>query len=209
MISCQSIIVTKRLRFCGLIFVSVFILSLAYAAPSSSVLASVASELHQTLVEDQEMGVFEKERSLCSSKLMFTADINYLLLDPIIKQGEDEELYVHSTVRNLGVDVLGAYRSKATLCDMVAAELQAVVERMELDLVLEPEVGEDGKIIYNPLFTKIVLLDLAINNPDAPKWVEKWLEQFINTKLEEILSSKMAFEISERIFAKVKDKILH
>jgi len=104
---------------------------------------------------------------------------------------------------------MGGYRSKATLCDMVAAELQAHVDRMELDLVLEPEVDDDGKLIYNPLFTKIELFDLAINNPHAPAWVERWLEQFINTKVEELLSSKTAFEVSERLFAKVKDKILH
>ncbi len=164
---------------------------------------------HATPVEDQEMGVFEEEAALCSSKLVFTADINYLLLDPIIKQGDDEELFVHSTVRSLNVDVMGGYRSKATLCDMVAAELQAHVDRMELDLVLEPEVDDDGKLIYNPLFTKIELFDLAINNPHAPAWVERWLEQFINTKVEELLSSKTAFEVSERLFAKVKDKILH
>ena len=159
-------------------------------------------------VEDQDMGEFEEEGLLCSQKFMFTADINYLLLDPVIEQGDDEELFVHSTIRNLGVDVLGAYRSKATLCDMVAAELSAVVDRMELDLVLEPEVDDSGKLIYNPLFTKIVLFNVAINNPDAPGWIEKWLEQYINTKLEEVLSSKMAFEISEKLFAKVKDKIL-
>ena len=174
----------------------------------ASVVLAASPRPHQTLVEDQEMGIFEEEGALCSSKFMFTADIHYLLLDPVIEQGEDEELFVHSTIKNLGVDILGSYRSKATLCDMVAAELQALVDHMELDLVLEPEVGLDGKIIYNPLFTKIVLFDLAIHNPDAPQWVSTWVEQFINTKLEEVLSSKMAFEVSERLFAKVKDKIL-
>lgn len=166
-------------------------------------MADVVREVGTSKIEDQDYGVFEKEGRFCNQKWMYTTEMKGAYYEPKFDFGHNEEIFIKLKIKELFVETLGSYQSVWTLCHAAAGQVNAIIKNVDIDLTLFISEDEEGVTKYTPEFHEMKVGEIDIYNPNAPKWVEQWMLNYINQNMPTLLQTDMSAKIKGTILRKI------